>query len=162
MVNCASGKYRSSPIKLTSLDMSLEHWCRAKSCRCRSYSDQLPPVKFIAWAHPPAFFYHASACKRLGVKSRCGKSQPSRSAQRDLTYTLSLHGIWAQCIVFQEHVFLLRHGAWLAMHPLGINNQVSCSLIHSRSLVRVLRRGVFASSYSNAISTLEVREHPRL
>ena len=30
LVNCASGKYRSSPIKLTSLDMSLEHWCRAK------------------------------------------------------------------------------------------------------------------------------------
>src|SRR4051812_16927779 len=30
LVNCTSGKYRSSPIKLTSLDMSLEHWCRAK------------------------------------------------------------------------------------------------------------------------------------
>src|SRR3954467_4576205 len=67
LVNCASGKYRSSPIKLTSLDMSLEHWCRANSCRCRSYIDQLPPVKFIAWARPPGFFYHASAWKKFGV-----------------------------------------------------------------------------------------------
>src|ERR1041385_858007 len=30
LVNCTSGKYRSSPIKLMSLDMSLEHWCLAK------------------------------------------------------------------------------------------------------------------------------------
>src|SRR3954469_20377240 len=30
LVNCASGKYRSRPIKPMSLDMSLEHWCRAK------------------------------------------------------------------------------------------------------------------------------------
>src|SRR3954462_1046511 len=75
LVNCASGKYRSSPIKLTSLDMILEHWCRAKSCRCRSYSDQLPTVKFIAWARPPGFFYHASAWKRLGVK--CAVASPS-------------------------------------------------------------------------------------
>src|ERR1041384_3162356 len=30
LVNCASGKYRSSPIKPMFLDMSLEHWCRAK------------------------------------------------------------------------------------------------------------------------------------
>src|SRR3954466_2864305 len=90
LVNCSSGKYRSSPIKLTSLDMSLEHWCLAKSCRCRSYSDQLLPVMFVAFARPLGFLYHASAWKRLGVKSRCGKSQPGRSAQRGLTYTLSL------------------------------------------------------------------------
>src|ERR1043165_3678216 len=83
---------------------------------------------------PPDFFYHASAWKILVVKSLFGKSQPGGSAQRGLTYTLSLRGIWAQCIVFQECVFLLRHGAWLAMHPLGINNQVSSSLSHSRSL----------------------------
>src|SRR4051812_22047201 len=75
-----------------------------------------------------------SAWKRLGVKSHFGKSHPGRILQRGLTYTLSLRGIWAQCIVFQEYVFLLRRGAWLAMQPLGINNQVSCSLIHSRSL----------------------------
>src|SRR4051812_28142918 len=75
-----------------------------------------------------------TACKRLGVKSLFGKSQPGRTSQRGLTYTLSLRGIWAQCVVFQEYVFLLRRGAWLAMHTLGINNQVSCSLIHSRSL----------------------------
>src|SRR4051812_5745779 len=92
LVNCASGKYRTSPIKLTSLDMSLEHWCRPKSCRCRSYNDQLPPLKFISWARPPSFFYHASAWERLGVKSRCGKSQPDRSAQRGLTYRPSLRG----------------------------------------------------------------------
>ena len=30
LVNCASGKHRSRPIKPMSLDMSLEHWCRAK------------------------------------------------------------------------------------------------------------------------------------
>ena len=31
LVNCASAKYRSSPIKPMSLDMSLEHWSRAKA-----------------------------------------------------------------------------------------------------------------------------------
>src|ERR1044072_8147111 len=46
----------------------------------------------------------------------------------------------------------------VAMHPLGINNQVSCSLIHSRSLFRVLRRGGFASSHSNVVSALGGRE----
>src|SRR4051812_14642962 len=30
LVNCTSGKNRSSPIKPMSLDMSLEHWCLAK------------------------------------------------------------------------------------------------------------------------------------
>src|SRR3954469_25049857 len=30
LVNCASGKYRSRPIKPMSLDMSLEHRCREK------------------------------------------------------------------------------------------------------------------------------------
>ena len=107
------------------------------------------------------FFIMRSTWKRLGVKSLFGKSHPGRTSQRGPTYTLGLRGIWAQCVVFQEYVFL-RHGAWLAMHPLGINNQVRCSLIHSRSFIRVLRRGVFASSHSNAVSALEVREHPRL
>src|SRR4051812_32574130 len=30
LVNCASGKYRSRPIKPMFFDMSLENWCRAK------------------------------------------------------------------------------------------------------------------------------------
>src|SRR3954463_14189321 len=48
LVNCASGKYRSSPIKPTSLDVSLEHWCLAKSCRCRSYRINCRQSQFIA------------------------------------------------------------------------------------------------------------------
>src|SRR3954464_15377037 len=40
------------------------------------------------------------------------------------------------------------------------NKQPSELFTHSLAeLVRVLRRGVFASSYSNAILTLEVRDH---
>src|ERR1041384_323300 len=50
----------------------------------------------------------------------------------------------------------------VAMHPLGINNQVRCSLFHSRSLFRMLRRGVLASNHSNAVSALGVRDHPVL
>ena len=138
LVNCASGRYRSSPIKLTPLDMSLEHWCRAKSCRCRSYSDQLSLVKFIAWARPPGFFYHASAWKRLGVKSLCGKSQPGRSAKRGLTYTLSLRGIWAQCIVFQEYVFFIEARSLVSNAPTW-NKQSSELFTQSLAeLVRVL------------------------
>src|SRR3954466_15669429 len=54
--------------------------------------------------------------------------------------------------------------AWslIALHPLGTKHQASCSLIHPRSLFRVLSRGFFASNHSNAVSALEVREHLRL
>src|SRR3954447_18994734 len=94
----------------------------------------------------PGFFYHASAWKRLGVKSLCGKSQPSRSAQRGLTYTLSLRGIWAQCIVFQEYVFFIEARS-LASNAPTWNKQSSELFTQSPAeLVRVLRRGVMSSS----------------
>src|ERR1044071_2040600 len=48
LVNCASGKYRSSPIKPMSLDMSLEYRSKQKSGRFRSYEVHLPPVVCIA------------------------------------------------------------------------------------------------------------------
>src|SRR3954462_8864273 len=50
----------------------------------------------------------------------------------------------------------------IVLHPLGTKDQASCSLMHPWSLFRVLKQGFFASSHSNAISFLEVREHLRL
>src|SRR3954471_12486466 len=78
-----------------------------------------------------------SAWKRLGVKSLFGKSQPGRSSQRGLTYTLGLRGIWAQCIVVQEYVFLLRRGARLIMHSLG---KTIKQVVHS------VTRGAYSSA----------------
>src|SRR3954466_9059087 len=134
LVTCASGKYRSRLIKPMSLDLSLEHWCRAKVMPlqvllCSFAASNVHSLRHVR----PAFSIIRSAWKRLGVKSLFGKSQPGRSSQRGLTYTLGLRGIWAQCIVVQEYVFLLRCGACLIMHLLG-KNQASCSLGHSRSL----------------------------
>src|SRR3954468_12633780 len=87
----------------------------------------------------PAFSIMRSAWKRLGVKSLFGKSQPGRSSQRGLTYTLSLRGIWAQCIVFQEHVFFIEARSLVSNAP-TCNKQSSELFTHSRAeLVRVLR-----------------------
>ena len=84
-----------------------------------------------------------SAWKRLGVKSLFGKSQPGRTSQRGLTYTLSLRGIWAQCIVFQEYVFFIEARSLVSNAPTW-NKQSSELFTHSLAeLVRVLRRGVF-------------------
>src|SRR3954466_7146704 len=109
LVNCASGKYRSSPIKPMSLDMSLEHRSQAKVLplqvlRCSFVASNVRSLRHVR----PALFFMRSAWKRLGVKSLFGKSQPGRTSQRGLTYTLILRGICAQCIVFQECVFLRR------------------------------------------------------
>src|SRR3954469_22913072 len=96
--------------------------------------------------------------KRLGVKSLFGKSQPDRSSQRGLTYTLSLRGIWAQCVVFQEHVFFIEARSLISNAPTW-NKQSSELFTQSLAeLIRVLGRGVFASNHSNAISSLKVRE----
>src|ERR1043165_1193678 len=109
LVNCTSGKYHSSPIKPMSLDMSLEHRSQAKVLplqvlRCSFAASNVCTLRRVH----PALFFMRSARKRLGVKSLFGKSQPGRTSQRGLTYTLILRGIWAQCIVFQECVFLRR------------------------------------------------------
>src|ERR1044071_6819120 len=79
-----------------------------------------------------------SAWKRLVVKSLFGKSQPGRSSQRGLTYTLSLHGIWAQCIVFQEYVFFIE--AWSLVSNAPTWNKQSSELFTQplAELVRVL------------------------
>src|SRR3954470_8908957 len=109
LVNCASGKYRSSPTKPRSLDMILEHRSQAKVLplqvlRCSFAASNVRSLRRVR----PTLFFMRSAWKRLGVKSLFGKSQPGRTSQRGLTYTLILRGIWAQCIVFQECVFLRR------------------------------------------------------
>src|ERR1041384_3860414 len=154
LVNCTCGKYRSSPIKPMSLDMSLEHWSQAKVrplqvLRCLFAASNVCSLRRVR----PALYFMRSAWKRLGVKSLFGKSQPGRTLQRSLTYTLILRGIWAQCIVFQECVFFEARSL-IAFHPLGTKHQASSSLIHSRSIFRVLRRGVFASNHSKAVSAL--------
>src|SRR4051812_21693244 len=109
LVNCASGKCRSTPIKPMSLDMSLEHWSRAKVMplqvlRCSFAASNVHTLRRVR----PTLFFMRSAWKRLGVKSLFGKSQPGHTSQRGLTYTLILCGIWAHCFVFQECVFLRR------------------------------------------------------
>src|ERR1043165_9278404 len=84
--------------------------------------------------------------KDWGVKSRCGKSQPGRSAQRGLTYTLSLRGIWAKCIVFQEYVFFIEARSLVSNAPTW-NKQSSELFTQSLTeLVQVLGRGVMSSS----------------
>src|SRR4051812_20666099 len=112
LANCASGKYRSRPIKPMSLDMSLEHWCRAnvmplQVLLCSFAASNVHSLRRVR----PTFSIMRNAWKILGVKSLFDKSQPGRSSQRGLTYTLGLRGIWAQRIVVQEYVFLLRREA---------------------------------------------------
>src|SRR3954471_23619584 len=109
LVNCASGKYRSRPIKPMSLDMSLEQWSIEKVrplqvLRCSFAASRVCSLRRVR----PASYFMRSAWNGLGVKSLFGKSQPGRTLQRGLTYTLILRGIWAQCIMFQECVFLRR------------------------------------------------------
>ena len=134
-----------------------------KSCRCRSYRDQFAASNMYSLRRVrPAFSIMRSAWKRLGVKSLFGKSQPGRTSQRGLTYTLMLRGIWAQCVVLPG-IRIFEARSLIVMHPLGINNQVSCSLIHFAELVSSAQaRGFFASSHSNVVSALEVREHLKL
>src|SRR4051812_25524542 len=82
-----------------------------------------------------------NAWKRLGAKSLFGKCQPDRSSQRGLTYTLSLRGIWALCIVFQEHVFFIEARSLISNAPTW-NKQSSELFTQSLvELVRVLGRG---------------------
>ena len=78
LVNCASGKYRSSPIKPMSLDMSLGHWSRAKVLplqvlRCSFATSNVYSLRRVR----SALFFMRSAWKRLGVKSLFGQSQPA-------------------------------------------------------------------------------------
>src|ERR1041384_3759083 len=100
-----------------------------------------------------------SAWKRLGVKSLLWQvpARPNFAAGSYLHTKLAWH-LGTVCCVPGICIFI---EAWslVAMHPLGINNQVSCSLIHSWSLLRVLGRGVFASNHSNVVQVLEMREH---
>src|SRR3954465_5811044 len=70
LVNCASGKYHSTPIKPMSLDMSLEHWSRAKVLPLQVLwcSFAAGNVHSLRRVRPALFFMH-SAWKRLVVKS---------------------------------------------------------------------------------------------
>src|SRR4051812_23604147 len=75
---------------------------------------------------------------------------------------LSLRGIWARCIVFQERVFFIEARSLISNAPTW-NKQSSELFTQSLAeLVRVLRRVVLASNHSNVVSTLDVREHPIL
>src|ERR1041384_8009765 len=101
-----------------SLDVSFEHWCRAKVrplqvLRCSFAASNVHSLRRVR----PAFYIMCSAWKRLGVKSLFGKSQPGRTSQRGLTYTLILRGIWAQCIVFPG-ICVFEARSLIALHPL--------------------------------------------
>src|ERR1041385_4503636 len=50
----------------------------------------------------------------------------------------------------------------IALHPLCTKHQASCSLMPPRACFECSDGGFFASSHSNTISVLEVREHLRL
>src|SRR3954465_4500350 len=102
-----------------------------------------------------------SAWKRLGVKPllRQVPAWPNFAAGSYLHAKLAWH-LGTVCRV--PGICIFEAKSLIVMHSLGINNQASCSLIHSRSLFRVLRRGFFASNHLNAVSALEVREHLKL
>ena len=94
------------------------------------------------------------------MKSLFGKSQPGRTSQWGLTYTPSLRGIWAQCVVFQEYIFIIEARSLVSNAPTW-NKQSSELFTHSLAelVSSAQARGFFASNHSNAISALEVREH---
>src|SRR3954467_9690043 len=89
--------------------------------------------KPAALSRGATFSIMRSAWKRLGVKSLIGKSQPVRTLQRGLTYTLILRGIWAQFVMVQEYVFFEARSL-IDNAPAWKNDQASCSLGQSRSL----------------------------
>src|SRR3954467_9977472 len=103
-----------------------------------------------------------SAWKRLGVKLllRQVLARPNFAVASYLHAKLAWN-LGTVCRVPGICIFIEARSL-VTMHPLVINNQVSCSLIHSQSFFRVLRRGVFASNHSDAISALEMREHSKL
>src|SRR3954470_10683018 len=77
LVNCASGKYRSRPIKPMSLDMRLEHWCRAKVMLLQVLLCSFAASKVYSLdASARLFLSCAAHGKRLRVKSLISKSQP--------------------------------------------------------------------------------------
>src|SRR3954465_12360874 len=96
--------------------------------------------------------------EQLGVKSLFGKSQPGRTLQRGLTYTLILRGIWAQCIVIQGYMFL-------SADPYIISPtwNKSSSELFTHSLTELVSsaqaRGFLRVVTRTPISSFEVREH---
>src|SRR4051812_42628651 len=110
------------------------------------------PLQVLQWSIATSKVHSLGAsarlflsCKRMeniGSEIPLRRSQPSRSAQRGLTYTLSLRGIWAQCIVFQEYVFFVEARGLVSNAPTW-NKQSSELFTHSLAeLARVLGRGV--------------------
>ena len=93
------------------------------------------------------------------MKSLFGKSQPGRTSQRGLTYTLILRGIWAKCVVVQEYVFLRRGALYHFTHLEQIIKRAVHSFTRGACFERSGEESFLASSHSNSVSALEVREH---
>src|SRR4051812_13954007 len=123
-VNCSSGKYRSSPIKPMSLDMSLEHWSQAKVrplqvLRCSFAASHVHSLRRVRTT--------SSSCAAHGkvgseIALRQVLARPNFAAGSYLHANLAWHlgkvyRVPAMC-VFE---------AWslIAFHPLGTNHQES-------------------------------------
>src|SRR3954465_13390790 len=66
LVNCASGKYCSRPIKPMSLDMSLEHWCRAKVMPLQVLLCSFAAGKVHSLGASARLFNHAQRMEKVG------------------------------------------------------------------------------------------------
>src|SRR3954470_20511816 len=93
LVNCASGKYRSRPIKPMSLDMSLEHWCRAKVMSLQVLLCSFAASKVYSLKRPPGFFYHAQRMEKVGseIAHRQVPAWPNFAAEHYLHASLAWH-----------------------------------------------------------------------
>src|SRR3954470_10100585 len=94
LVNCTSGKYRSSPIKPMSLDMSLEHCSQAKVLplqvlRCSFAASNVRSLRRVR----PALFFMRNAWKRLGseIALRQVPARPNFAAGSYLHANLAWH-----------------------------------------------------------------------
>src|SRR3954469_10836500 len=65
LVNCASGKYRSRPIKPMSLDMILEHWCREKFMPLQVLLCSFAASKVHSLGASARLFYHAQRMEKV-------------------------------------------------------------------------------------------------
>src|SRR3954462_12675357 len=66
LANCASGKYRSSPIKLTSLDMSLEQPVSSKVMLLQVLQDQMLPVGVNSLSASARLFLSCERMEKIG------------------------------------------------------------------------------------------------
>ena len=118
-VNCASGKYHSSPIKIESLDTNLGT-TGVKQGPCRGgLIGSMPPVKVLYTTLTRLLVVISImhlGMEWSGVKSRCGKSRSGRRISGVLpTRKLAWH---LGCSLSQPR-FLVGASCQYRMHPLG-------------------------------------------